>query len=248
MTQHTRGRFPRRYRPAALGGDPFFANVVFLWHADGANGAGPVYVPTVGTSLSAQGPSPGALTTANKQFGTASYLCAADAIRAAVSALYNIRLQNFVLEWWQYAAVTTSGVPIDMRPAGVNGVYPAWYFTGGSQISMYVNSTDALISGSVPLNTWQYNCYARTYDAGTPANSRTHHMQGLAAGNATSQGNFNDVYDYMAAGNTGIYLGESAFDTGAMSGALDEIRLTIGTNRNITGSSYPVPTAAFPDF
>lgn len=73
-------------------------------------------------------------------------------------------------------------------------------------------------------------------------------MQGVVAGNATTQGNFVDTFDYMAAEDTGIFFGKSSFNTGPMTGNIDEVRLTIGTNRNITGSSYPVPTTAFPNF
>jgi len=224
--------------------DPYFSNVVFLWHADGVNGAGPVYLPTVGTTVSAQGPGQGALAASPVKFGTTSFASATDNIRASTSATYTIGTADYVFECWVYPTSLGAGTFsfMDMRPSVTQGWYPNLVRIGADLV-LGMNSLVRITgAGALAVNAWNYVALARA-----SGNTR---MYCGTTGTAPQVGaTFVDSTSLIPV-STGIYLCRSSFGGASMQswvGNLDEVRFTIGTARGYTGASIPVPATAFPD-
>jgi len=226
------------------GSDPFFSNVVFLWHADGANGATPNYTPTVGTVISGQGPGQGTLSTSTVKYGTASFASASDNIRSGTSAAYTIGTADYVFECWVYPTSLGAGTFsfVDFRPAVTQGWYPN-LVRSGADLLLGMNSLVRITgTGVMVVNAWNYVALARA-----SGNTR---MYCGTTGTAPQVGaTFVDSTSLIPVA-TGIYLCRSSFSGASLQawvGNLDEVRFTIGTARGYTGASIPIPTAAFPD-
>lgn len=228
-----------------IGGDPYISLVKFLWHADGTNGQTPIYTPSIGTNISAQGPAQGSLSTTQARFGPTSFASSTDNIRAATSATYTIGTVDFVIEYWVYfTAVAATMTQFDTRPASTNGLYPTVSFTVADGLCYVTNSAIQISSGVTPsTNIWSYIALARE-------SSVTRLYYGTTAGSTAAQAgsDYADSHNYMPA-STGIYLARSSFPAGnrqPIVGFLDEVRFTVGTSRGYNGATIPVPTAPFP--
>lgn len=220
---------------ATSAGDPFSANVVFLSHFDGTNGS-TSYVDETGrhTFTNTAG---AALSTAQFKFGTASLK--GDGATAAVTlssdADFTFGTGDWTIECWvRPDAGDASSVAslVDFRPAGVNGDYPTLRLGGSANVIYETNNIPRIASAtsSLAATTWQHVALARV---GT--NTRLF-INGVQQSSA-----FFDTVSYVI--GTPRLLHNSGGST-AMSGYLDDVRITKGVGRY--ASAFTPPTAAFP--
>lgn len=143
---------------------------------------------------------------------------------------------EFALEvWWYYTGSAATFGVLDMRTVITQGARPCIYMTGGNMY-YYVNTANRI--GPVSISTgWNHTIVARDASGDT------------RLGNNGSQGGstWADATDYTGAGR--MFIGALSFGgTSAASQYFDSVRLSIGTDRGFSGSTYTVPTARFPDY
>lgn len=139
---------------------------------------------------------------------------------------------NFTIEFWMYLNSTTQGHPIDFRPSGNNGAYPALYITSNTLI-YFVNSANRITSSSLSTSTWYHVVICRS---GT---STKMFINGTQDGST-----YTDSTDYLCKTN-GPRIGANDVGTGSVNGYIDDLRITKGYARYT--SNFTPPTAAFPN-
>lgn len=217
--------------------DPYISYVIQLTHFDvEATGA---FTQTIGPNAFANGGGNAALDTGQKAFGIGSAGLSTADINATTNAAYTIGSADFAMEFWvRPSSVSGAQVYFDGRP-GSDGAYPAIY-ASGADLFYYVSAGNQIsASGAMSATTWQYICVART------SGTTRMYVGVLGGGTAAKVGSdYSDGTTYL---QMPLRLGRSVFASGQFAGNFDDFRLTIGHGRGYTGSSIPVPTAAFPD-
>lgn len=232
-----RGAVARR-RSSGGGTDPYFAYVVQLTHFDVDAGGG-TFTQTVGPGAFANGGGDAALDTSEKAYGAGSVGLTTVDVLAASHAAYTIGTADFALELW-VRPLTVSGAQVyfDGRP-GSEGPYPTIYAVD-DDLFLYTDPGNKISGTSIMTALiWQYLCLARTSGV-----TRLYH--GVKGGGTAAQvgSDFSDSTNYL---QMPLRLARTPYGSGPAPGNYDDFRLTIGHGRGYTGSSIPVPTAAFPN-
>ena len=230
--------------PAVAAGapDPYFANVVALLHLDGANG---------GTTFTDNAPAPhsfsatgGAVTSTSQfKFGTASLRTgtAGDYISAADSADWHFGSSDFTCECWARfddATIANSQVLFGQYTAAD----PSWLLYQGTagQLHFFLstNVTDYSADGATTLSdaTWYHVAACRD------GNTVYLYLNGVLDGQVTVSGAAKNSAQVLSVGTiTDLPL------INTLIGNQDDIRITNGVARYPGGTTFAVPTAAFPD-
>lgn len=212
--------------------DPYFADVASLLHFDGPDGS-TVFTDQKGLIWSSLGGA--VLNGSNARFGSAALACNGTSGALQTSSSLALGTNDFTIEGWlKPTSLTSVGLFFDQRPSGLNGMYPALYLDASGFIHFFVANGDVLAqtSGALPLNAYTHIALSRS--GGTTR---------LFTGGVL-RGSVADTNNYLA--NRTI-IGQSSFNTGAITykGYVDDWRITIGVGRYT--SSFSPPTAAFPD-
>jgi len=227
------------YVLAAVGPtDPNFASVVLLLHFDGADGAttttdsSPLAHTVVPTGAGAK------LTTANKQFGTASMDLSAGAyVIIADNAAWHFGAGQFTVECW----IRPTVAPVSTRAfvAQFGNSDRGWFFGfNGNTLNFFYSTTGAdlpVVSGAYTptLNTWVH--VAADRDA---SNVLRVYANGSVIASATVSATFWDAA-------RSLQIGNDVTATRNYTGQVDEVRITKGVARY--GGAFTPPTAAFPN-
>lgn len=213
--------------------DPYFANVVFLCHCDGTNGA--TTFTNVVQALGRGGTiTAGAQTvsTTNPLFGTGCMLhLGSSNASTSASSDYAFGTANFTIEFAQRTDSPTQvgKILMDWR-SGDPQIAPTIYMSGGAYF-YYANGANRISSaGTVSTSAYDRVAYSRVGTTGYLAN------------NGTVIGSWADNLNYN---QTTIRIGANYVDAGNYDGKYDEFRVTNGVGRFT--SNYIVAPAAFPD-
>jgi Concanavalin A-like lectin/glucanases superfamily len=227
-------------------GDKYFNSVVLLLHMDGS-----------GNTFVDSSPTPKTLTvtgnttqsTTQSQFGgksayfdgsTYSYIDAGNA-----SSLTFTSSTLFVVEGWIYPIRTFNGAQngfrniVSKRNPGTSNTNWAFFLNFNSNQLVFWNGAGSTYKSSaqVTLNAWTY--FAWVY-----------------GGNGTLNLYINDAIDSTFSVSPGVSVSDSVKigslldDTNTQNnfgGYIDDLRITVGSNRGYTGSTIVVPTSAFPN-
>lgn len=229
-------RHPGRIASAGSGGgggggtDPYFANVQSLLHLDGTDGSTTItdQIPSrVWTAASGA-----SLSTAQKQFGTASVLIhdSTEFVFGDPNTAYNLGTGDFT--WEVSIRPTTVDVKNIAQIVGSGAATsPSIYCLANGSLIYYLSS-DRITSaaGVVVVNTWLPIAYSRV--SGT----------GRLFANGVLIGSWADSTDYTNGIGNSLYLSGSA---SPLEGYYDEFRLTVGVGRYT--ASYTPAIAAFPN-
>jgi hypothetical protein len=231
--------------PSGGGSDPSFASVSALLHCDGTDGSQSfVDSSSHGATVSYSGTV--SLSTAQKQFGTASCLVdngyfGAGYIQLPADSRFNFGSGDFTIEFW----IRFNSVSADQRIAGgdtqMYSGYYNWaiympssgslaYFLGNSGYSWDIASAASI--GSVSTNTWYHVVLQRSGNTFSP------YLNGVRGTQTTSSSSLYD--NYM----NGPFFGAQGSSAGYF--YIDDIRITKGVAR-YSGATFSVPTAAFPN-
>ena len=215
--------------------DPFFSQVALLLHMDGT---GSTFVDSSGAPKTITAVGNATQSTVQSKWGgkSAYFSTSSDAIYASG---VNIGTGDFAVEMF---FKTNSDVQYAQLIGNEN-------FNGSEGFSLLINNDSrtggqiALYRGGLVLSTpsgdysddaWHYLALSRS--SGTVRL----YLDGTLAATGTSSASFSS--------SAGLYMAyNNAFPPRNMLGYLDEVRITVGSDRSFTGSTVPVPTAAFPD-
>lgn len=220
-------------------GDPSFASVVLLLHLDGTNGS----TTFTDNSASAHSFTPTgtiSLTTAQKQFGTASLQCGAagSAVGTGNSADWWFDAGRFTIEMWIRPTATVSGVRV-LIGQFQSSVNLGWDFVfNGTTLAFFYSTTgtdNPNVGGtySPTVNQWVHIAVDR--DASSVLRV---YANGVVIGSGTVTASF-----YHSTVN--LYIGNDGNLTREFQGQIDEVRITKGVARY--GGAFTPPTAAFPN-
>ena len=179
-------------------------------------------------------------TTQSKWGGSSMYFpgTSSDFLKIPASRFFNqlySTSQSFVLEFWIYQ--TAYGNPSTPLCCNIANVAQGWRLDidNTGTIRWVSNGANTTATSSISLNVWTYFAFVwdgskiYVYKNGSLAN---------AGGTTTSWTNTSDNLNIGKAGISGYEF--------PFTGYLNDVRLTVGTNRSYTGSSITTPTAAFP--
>jgi len=179
-------------------------------------------------------------TTQSKWGGSSMYFpgTSSDFLKIPASWFFNqlySTSQSFVLEFWIYQ--TAYGNAATPLCCGIVNAAQGWRLDidNTGTIRWVSNGANTTATSSISLNVWTYFAFVwdgskiYVYKNGSLAN---------AGGTTTSWTNTSDNLNIGKAGISGYEF--------PFTGYLNDVRLTVGTNRSYTGSSITTPTAAFP--
>lgn len=209
-------------------GDPYFANVLALWHADGTNGS------TTFTDSSSSARATTAVNTSinttTKKFGTGSmYFGTGNNGYLSLNTELTIT-GNYTVEFWAYlTGISPSGYSIGFGATSVNSQFPTMQNSG--VIGYYNNGASFnSASGKFSLNTWFHCAIVRS------SNTVKIYIDGVDTGSSTTDSG--TLYIKNVSGYSG---GGSGYN---VLGYFDDIRIS---NIARYTSNFTPPTAAFPD-
>ncbi|MGA0610576.1 LamG-like jellyroll fold domain-containing protein [Caldimonas sp. KR1-144] len=228
-------------------GDPHYASVKILLHGNAANGSTVAQssdpAAQVGTSDNGC-----AVSTAQAKWGSGSWLFSAPSNHRLRFPSTNLHVgsSDFVIEGWIYPTALPAAqatIISNYGSSGVRGIDVRLDSTGKIASRWSLNgSTDAAAissAASVTLNAWQHfvvrrsGSSMRVYLAGTGGTDNT------SIGASAINGPVTEAW----IGGTPDTGGGTWF----LGAYLDDLRITVGTDRGYTGAAISVPTAQFPD-
>lgn len=225
---------PLFFAPSGTGGDPYFANLAALLHMNGSNGS--TSFPDVTTkSWTANGNAQ--VSTAQSQFGGASGLFdgTGDYITTSAHADFGFGSGDFTIEFWvNPSTVSGDHCIFDNRSGSNTGI--AIYACLSSQSGKWgwADNTSAQGGASVlSTGAWSHLALCRQ---GTTLRFYTNGVQFLTA---------TDSRTY--ASTAAPFIGTTYLAGQGYNGYLDDFRITKGVCRYPNGTTFSVPTAAFPD-
>ena len=162
--------------------------------------------------------------------GTGDYILSSSGI-AANNIATSFGTGDFTIEFWLNSATASSqtGILIDYRPTGTQGLYPVLYINAGV-ITYFTNSADRIAGSTLPNNQWIHIALTRF------SSSTRLFVDGIQVG-AT----YADTNSYITGlyrpviGSAGTSLGSSVY-----SGYMDDLRITHGYARYTGNFSPPV--------
>lgn len=222
---------PRLLRPRATrgGGDPLWSQVSLLLKFDGMNGS-TTFTDSSSNALTVTANGNAQISTAQSKFGGASGYFDGDGDFLTIpnNGAFDFGVGDFTIELWARVADTDQiRVPFNFGVGNAN----AGISTSG--LPDFSRAFEALICASAtPIVTgeWQHHAYVRS------AGVVSIYIDGVSVASGA------DTEDYSSTGD--IEIGGINALSFFHKGFLDEFRVTKAAR--YTGSSFAVPTAAFP--
>lgn len=210
---------------------------VLLINANGANNT-TTFVDLSGYSRTISRVGDPVISTAQSKFGGSSIKFNDGYIVSAASADFNLSTMDFAIEFFAYFTSTAS----DQRLAGGDsptstaGFNWAIYVTSVGRLDMYLSSTSnnwniavGSLIGNFSANTWYHVAIARS--GGTIRG----YLDGVRGSSVTtSAALFHNT-------SNGPFFGRQA--TSEYTGYLDDIRISVGTDRGYVGANFTPPSA-----
>lgn len=217
-----------------LGADPSFSSVVALYHFNVPNGTGGI-VDWSSKSHDASQVLAGLTSTA--KFGTAAgYVNGSHYISAASHADFNVGTGDFTLEgWFYFASLGVNCIALDQR-SNEPQVRPMVYVTTAGSLRYYVNGADRITGSNSQVTTATYHHIAVSRASGSTKLFL----------NGTQQGSTYTDSNTYTQGPLNVGAGVAPAVSSGMTGAIDEIRFTVGVGRYT--ANFTAPTTPFPDY
>jgi hypothetical protein len=220
-------------------GDSYWSNVQLLLPGDTSTADASSYARSVTATGAASSATQSKWGGSSISFnGSGQYLTVAD------SAALELGGSDFAIELWMRTTQTTTYATLASRVSAGFGS-GSWSLmlnaSGTGSVALYAAnfSTSApmlLTSGvSVADGAWHHVAWVRN---GT---QHSLYVDGTRYATATSSMTVADISQSLAIGTDLVFSGRD------FSGYIDDFRYTVGTNRNYTGATITVPSAAFPD-
>jgi hypothetical protein len=222
-------------------GDPLFSNVALLLPMDGTGNTFVDSSPTPKTITAAGNATQS--TAQSKWGGKAAYFDGSGDYLAADSSAMAFETGDFCVEFWLYITSAATNHPYGSALFDTRGVSQSF-----SGFALFLNSAGVLTtfdansaanqsaSSSVPFSQWVHIAAARSSGVQRVyANGASVISYSSAYAHSGTQLTIASTVDYRDTG--------SSFK---LNGYIDDLRITVGSDRNYTGETITVPTAAFP--
>jgi hypothetical protein len=224
---------------SAWSSDPYFSNVSLLLHMNGTgssfvdSSASPKIITAVGAATQSA---------IESKWGGKSLELNGSTSNLSLSSSGFTLSGDFVIELWIYLSSLASYGPIvETRSSAsfsdfICGIYnisgtlrPDFVTAGGGGVRLTGSST------SVSLSTWTHVAFVRS------GGVISAFVNGVRD---STQINYSSIITPTSAN---MLIGRNV-DGNFINGYIDDLRITVGSNRGYTGSTITVPTAAFPDY
>lgn len=220
-----------------VAGDPLWASVQLLLPGDTSTNDASSYSRSVAAVGGA------AVSTAQKRWGAGSLSFDGSNYLSGASSL-ELGSNDYVIECWiNISSIGNNAGIVSKGPvAGVNNSVWCLQFNGAaSTLAVFIPSVSSSINiivgtANVVGNGWHHVAVSRS------GSTTRLFVDGQQDGNSYT-GNYT-----IADGNP-WYVGGGWYapTQRTVTGYIDDLRITVGSDRGYTGSTIPVPTAAFPD-
>ena len=239
-------RTPSLWKRAPLyawNGDQFFANVKLLLKMDGSNGSA-AFTDSSSSRRTITAYGSAQIGTAQSKFGQSGYFGGAgDYVATGSSADFDWSAGDAVIEGWFYVEDLTANRVICSTSSSADDGATAVYVSPYGQLCIDKIGVSGVSGGGggggapeVTANEWHYFAAVKSGSSTYLYLNGTRIATGTAS-NAWSSG--------VAPFSVGKSYWSSASD---FVGWIDDLRVTVGTNRGYGGSTITVPTAAFSDY
>ena len=227
--------------PSAAPTDPDFANVSLLLHMDGSSGS-TTFTDSSSNALTVTANGNAQISTTQAKFGQSAFLDGTgDSLSVTdVGGVMTLGTNDFTVEWWFYTTSNSANLSgfgtflggryVSPSQAGLMVRYHSSF--SGIAVGFQGVAYDITPGVSPTENAWNHIAVVRD------STSLRLYMNGALQGSGTATRNYG-VYEYKI----GADFGGAGYD---LQGYIDDFRFTNGVAR-YTGSSYTVPTAAFPN-
>lgn len=217
-------------------GDPYWANVQLLLPGDTSVND----VSSYSRSVSASGGA--AVSTAQKRWGAGSIYFdgSGDWVATDTTSALTFGTADFTIEFWARPTGSQPSNPRIMGNLSANAFTTGdWALTQNLGCSLYAfnySSSTPIVSlgSSLTDDTWTHIAIVRS------GNNWTMYKDGTAVSTNTWSGS-------LDSGTRRLVVGSSGSTVEAWNGYIDDLRVTVGSDRSYAGATIPVPTAAFPD-
>lgn len=195
-------------------------------------------VSSYSRSVSASGGA--AVSTAQKRWGAGSIAFDGTASHLSIPASAFTLAGDFVIEGWVYPTATNSYSPlIEGRAlASYQNFVAGLYSIGGAYRVDFVTDGGAGVrltsSASVSLNAWTHIAIVRS------GSTIACYIDGTRDTNTITYSST------ITPAASNVWVGRNV-DGNYFPGFIDDLRITVGSDRGYTGATIQVPTAAFPD-
>lgn len=217
-----------------MAGDPNWASVSLLLHADGPNGS---------TGLRDGSPTPHTITTsgacslstARAKFGGASLGLTGGYALLDGNAAFSLGTGDFTIEGWLYRTATGQMNITSFNPASTSGLYPELYVNASNVLAYYTNSAERITgTTNVAINTWYHFALSRV--AGVTRLFLNGNQEGSS---------YADANNYIVGASRPTIGAGGSSQTTPLLGNIDEFRITKGVGRY--SANFTPPTAPYPD-
>ena len=213
--------------------DPFFSSVSLLLHMDGTgstftdNSPSPKTITASGNATQSTGQSKWGGKSAYFD-GSGDYLSFPD---------LGIGTSPFVIEMWFKAGAVNRYAQLIGNESGLAGFTLLLNNDNVGQVAVYAGAglVVASSSGDWTDDAWHHLAFVRSSGGGISL-----YLDGTRYGTGS--------YSSSLTSSSATYVGTNAiFSNRDYAGYIDDLRITIGSDRGYTGATIPVPTAPFPD-
>ena len=214
-------------------GDLYFSSVALLLHSDGS-----------GSTFVDSSPTPKIITAINatqsetqSKWGGKSLLIDSPSKYLSLSSSGFTLAGDFVMECWVYMTGSASSYVLIEGRNDTNAYQDfVWYLNNGGYNGLVVAPSYARLDGTtalVPQNQWTHIAIVRSNGVISA------YVNGIRdATTVNYSGAITPAASTLRIGSNG---------TNAFSGYIDDMRITVGSNRGYTGATITVPIASFPD-
>jgi hypothetical protein len=214
-------------------GDPLFASVSLLLPFDGTLAdSGPYSVPLTASPANAS------VSTSVSKWGSGSGFFSGTngRLSGSNSSLFQFGTGDFSVEAWvQVTAAGSYQTLFTTRSSSEGDDGSAFWFglnTGSLTPIVYTSGLVASSSVNLTANQWHFVCVTRS------SGTLRIYIDGTQTATASDSTNYTVGFPT---------LGYTLANQYPLNGYIDDLRITVGSARGMTGSTITVPTAAFPD-
>lgn len=215
-------------------GDKYFNNVALLLSM---NGTGSSFVDSSATPKTITAVGSASQSAVQSKWGGKSLLIDSVGKYLSLPSSGFAMSGDFVMECWVYMTGSASSYVIMEARSDTNAYQDyVWYLDRGGYNGFVVVSTGARLDGTTALvsqNQWTHIAIARS------SNIISAYVNGVRDNTTSSYAST------ITPANSVIKIGSNGSQ--GFNGHIDDLRVTIGSNRGYTGSTIPVPTSAFPN-
>ena len=234
--------------PEPVVGDQYFSSVSLLLHMDGSSST---FVDSSSNNRTVTAYGNATQSSAQSKWGgkSAYFDGSEDYLSVPNSSAFNFGSGNWVVEFWMYASAQSLAPICHQTSLSSQTGWILWNYDNVSagnttrKLTLMLNGANYILTTSGDAyadNTWTHIAVVRS------GSTITMYSNGTYAASGTFSDSISDASQPFWVG--GISSSVSWNGTRWFNGYIDDLRVTAGSDRGLTGATITVPTAAFADY